>query len=73
MRRPPGSVAPALSQMEIGFGPSRVCRVDNVMDHPGGGGGRACMHTFVRACVRENVRACMRAGEHGTGMHGPSV
>lgn len=53
------SVAPALSEMEIGFGPSEwpsVRRVDNVMDHRGV---RACVRAFVRAYTRVCGRACV--------------
>lgn len=64
-RRPPAALAPALSQMKIGFEPMRVCVGLTMLWITGvGGGGGGC----VRACGRENmrawecVRACVQAG-----------
>lgn len=48
-RRPPAALAPALSQMEIGFEPIRVCVGLTMLWITGGG--------CVRACARENARA----------------
>ncbi|KYN20664.1 hypothetical protein ALC57_06981 [Trachymyrmex cornetzi] len=52
-----GSVAPALSQMEIGFGPGVFVGL-TMLWITGGGDGGCMLRACVRACVRAGGRVC---------------